>query len=456
MVILSIAIFVLCMAGLFILQRKKVSFNILVLGALGGAIAFGALLNRFDAGAVAQSMRWIGLVGEIYVRLLKMAVIPLIFVSIVCAIINQKSGRQLGRVAAWSLVFLLGTAAVAATVGGAAAIGFGLSAEGIAIGESEAATAHSLEEAAGGMGLLERTIVEIIPSNPFYAMTGQGANATLSVVLIACLVGIAVIGVRTYEPEQAELFTEWMNALNTLVVEIVMMIIMLTPYGIFSLMTGTVAGSDFSGILKLLKFVLASYSAILAMFAVHAALLAALGLNPLTYCRKALTALTFAFTSRTSAGTLPLTVRTLTEKMGVSGGVANLNASLGVSIGQNGCAAIYPAMLVVMVLPTVGRTMTPGFFLVMVLTITVVSIGIAGVGGGATFAGIMVLSALGLPVGIAGLLIAIEPLIDMGRTALNVSDGMVSALGTARITGNLRKEVYDDPRAEFVDQASGH
>ena len=329
-------------------------------------------------------------------------------------------------------------------------------AEGIAIGESEAATAHSLEEAAGGMGLLERTIVEIIPSNPFYAMTGQGANATLSVVLIACLVGIAVIGVRTYEPEQAELFTEWMNALNTLVVEIVMMIIMLTPYGIFSLMTGTVAGSDFSGILKLLKFVLASYSAILAMFAVHAALLAALGLNPLTYCRKALTALTFAFTSRTSAGTLPLTVRTLTEKMGVSGGVANLTASLGVSIGQNGCAAIYPAMLVVMVLPTVGRTMTPGFFLVMVLTITVVSIGIAGVGGGATFAGIMVLSALGLPVGIAGLLIAIEPLIDMGRTALNVSDGMVSALGTARITGNLRKEVYDDPRAEFVDQASGH
>lgn len=201
---------------------------------------------------------------------------------------------------------------------------------------------------------------------------------------------------------------------------------------------------------------LASYSAILAMFAVHAALLAALGLNPLTYCRKALTALTFAFTSRTSAGTLPLTVRTLTEKMGVSGGVANLTASLGVSIGQNGCAAIYPAMLVVMVLPTVGRTMTPGFFLVMVLTITVVSIGIAGVGGGATFAGIMVLSALGLPVGIAGLLIAIEPLIDMGRTALNVSDGMVSALGTARITGNLRKEVYDDPRAEFVDQASGH
>ena len=113
-------------------------------------------------------------------------------------------------------------------------------------------------------------------------------------------------------------------------------------------------------------------------------------------------------------------------------------------------------MLVVMVAPAAGRSMTPGFFLVMVLTITVVSIGIAGVGGGATFAGIMVLSALGLPVGIAGLLIAIEPLIDMGRTALNVSDGMVSALGTARLTGGLNKNIYNDPKAEFIDKAVRH
>ena len=353
-------------------------------------------------------------------------------------------------------MFLLGTAAVAATVGGLTSMAFRLDAAGIAVGETEKSTTLALADQAAGLGRLEDTLLAIIPSNPFYAMTGQGANATLSVVLIACLLGIGVIGVRTYEPEPAERFTRWINAVNLLVVEIVMMIIMLTPYGIFSLMASTVAGGDFSGILKLMKFVIASYSAIFVMFAVHAIILAALGLNPWTYCRKALTTLTFAFTSRTSAGTLPLTIRTLTEKMGVSGGVADLAASLGVSIGQNGCAAIYPAMLVVMVAPAAGRAVTPGFFLVMVLTVTVVSIGIAGVGGGATFAGIMVLSALGLPVGIAGLLIAIEPLIDMGRTALNVSDGMIAALGTARMTNHIDKRVYDDPAAEFVDQATGH
>ncbi len=456
MVLLNVCIFVLCVAGIFVLQRRKVSFNILVLTALAGAVVFGMYLNLLGGETAVQSMRWIGIAGNVYVRLLKMMVIPLVFVSIVCAIINQESGRQVGRIAVWALVFLLGTAAIAATVGGLTAMTFDLNAEGIAIGESEAYTTHSLEDKAQSVGLLENTIVEIIPSNPFYAMTGQGQNTTLSVVLIACFIGIALIGVRTYEPEHAAFFAKWINALNTLVVEIVMMIIMLTPYGIFSLMAGTVAGGDPAGILKLLKFVLASYTAILIMFAIHGVILAILRLNPLTYYKKALATLTFAFTSRTSAGTLPLTVRTLTEKMGVSDGVANLTASLGVSIGQNGCAAIYPAMLAVMVLPATGRAMTPGFFLVMILTITVVSIGIAGVGGGATFAGIMVLSALGLPVGIAGLLIAIEPLIDMGRTALNVSDGMVSALGTARITGNFNKNTFDDPAAEFADKAARH
>lgn len=456
MIVVNIGIFVLGLIGLLILQRKRVSFNILVLAALAGAVVFGVFLNALEGEVAARSMRWIGMVGDIYVRLLKMMVIPLIFVSIVCAIINQKSGRQLGRIAVWSLIFLLGTAALAGTVGGLTAMTFDLSAEGIAIGEAESATSHALTDKADSIGLLEQRIVEIVPANPFYALTGQGANATLSVVLIACLVGIAVIGVRTYEPEHAEIFTRWINAVNTLVVEMVMMIIMITPYGIFALMTTTITGGDFAGILKLLTFVLASYSALLLMFVIHGVILAVLGINPLIYAQKALAAFTFAFTSRTSAGTLPLTVRTLTEKMGVSGGVANLAASLGVSIGQNGCAAIYPAMLVVMVLPTVGRTMTPGFFLLMILTITVVSIGIAGVGGGATFAGIMVLSALGLPVGIAGLLIAIEPLIDMGRTALNVSDGMVAALGTAKITGNFDAVRYRDPAAEFVDQATGH
>lgn len=427
------------------MQKKGKSFNVRIVAGLFGGIIFGAILKTVaDDAAVSESLRWISLVGTAYTKLLKMMVIPLIFVSIVCAIINQKSGKNLGRITALVLAILLSTAAVAAVVGGVTAMAFGVSAEGLEIGEAESKKTSQLEEKAQEGLSIEDTIIDIIPSNPISALAGQGNNATLSVVLFAAFLGIGVIGVRTYAPEQAEFFGKIMNSLNTLVVEVVMMIIMLTPFGIFSLMTKTIAGSDYTSILRLVTFVLASYTAIFIMFIIHGLILAAVGVSPLTYFKKAMTTLVFAFTSRTSAGTLPLTIRTLTDDMGVDNGVSNLAGSLSTSIGQNGCAAIYPAMLVVMVAPAVGQAITPSFFILMVVIITFASIGIAGVGGGATFAGIIVLSALGLPVGLAGLLVGIEPVIDMARTALNVSDGMVTGLVTAKITNNIDMTVYND------------
>lgn len=442
---ISVICFLVYLGVLFVLQKKGKSFNVRVVAGLLGGIIFGAILKTVaDDMVVSESLRWISLVGTAYTKLLKMMVIPLIFVSIVCAIINQKSGKNLGKVTALVLVILLSTAAVAAVVGGATATAFHVSAEGLDIGEAESKKTTQLEEKAQTAASFEETIIDIIPSNPIYALTGQGSNATLSVVLFAAFLGIGVIGVRTYAPEQAEFFSKIMNSLNTLVVEVVMMIIMLTPFGIFSLMTGTIAGSDYTSILRLLTFVLASYVAIFVMFLIHGLLLAVVGVSPITYFKKAMTTLVFAFTSRTSAGTLPLTIRTLTDEMGVDNGISNLAGSLSTSIGQNGCAAIYPAMLVIMVAPTVGQAITPTFFITMVVVITFASIGIAGVGGGATFAGITVLSALGLPVGIAGLLVGIEPVIDMARTALNVSDGMVTGLLAAKLTKNIDMEVYND------------
>lgn len=444
-VTISIICFVIYLGFLAVLHKKKKSFNVRVIAGLLGGIIFGAVLKAAaDDAAASQSLHWISLVGTAYTRLLKMMVIPLIFVSIVCAIINQKSGKNLGKITALVLVVLLSTAAIAATVGGLTASAFGVSAQGLAIGEAEDKQTAHLKETAQDAKSIEDTIIDIIPSNPIYALIGQGGNATLSAVFFAAILGIGVRGVRTYAPEQAEFFGKIMNSLNTVVVEVVMMIIMLTPFGIFSLMAKTIAGSDYASILRLVTFVLASYTAIFIMFIIHGLMLAVVGCRPLTYFKKAMSTLVFAFTSRTSAGTLPMTVRTLTEEMGVENGISNLAGSLSTSIGQNGCAAIYPAMLVVMVAPSVGRQITPAFFILMVVVVTFASIGIAGVGGGATFAGITVLSALGLPVGIAGLLVGIEPVIDMARTALNVSDGMVTGLVAARLTKNIDMTVYND------------
>ena len=223
----------------------------------------------------------------------------------------------------------------------------------------------------------------------------------------------------------------------------VTLILRLTPYGILAIITKVTATSDYESIAKLGEFVVASYVALGIVFLIHLLLLTLAGLNPITYVKKVLPVLTFAFTSRTSAGTLPLNVKTQSEELGVPTGIANFAGSFGLTIGQNGCAGVYPAMLAIMIAPTVGiNPLSPSFIFTVILVVAISSFGVAGVGGGATFAAILVLSALDLPVALAGLLISVEPLIDMGRTALNVSGSMTAGILTSKVTGELDTSVY--------------
>src|SRR5690606_35451003 len=210
-------------------------------------------------------------------------------------------------------------------------------------------------------------------------------------------------------------------------------------------MARTVATSDFGAIMDLGKFILASYVALIAMFILHLIIVSLTGLSPLTYVKKTAEVLLFAFTSRSSAGALPLNIQTQTKRLGVPDGIANFAASFGLSIGQNGCAGVYPAMLAVMIAPTVGiDPLTPGFIATLILIVAISSFGVAGVGGGATFAAIIVLSAMDLPIALAGVLISVEPLIDMGRTALNVSGSMVSGVVSSRATKELDTTIYNE------------
>jgi hypothetical protein len=200
-------------------------------------------------------------------------------------------------------------------------------------------------------------------------------------------------------------------------------------------MTRVIAGSDGTAILTLISFVVASYLAIVLMFVVHALILALVGTNLKDYFRRVWPVLTFAFATRSSAAAIPLSIRTQVEELQIPAPIANIAASFGATIGQNGCAGIYPAMLAVMVAPTVGIDIDAGFIATLVLIIAVSSFGIAGVGGGATNAALVVLPAMGMPVTVVALLISIEPLIDMGRTALNVNGALTSAMVTRRIVG---------------------
>ena len=229
---------------------------------------------------------------------------------------------------------------------------------------------------------------------------------------------------------------------------IVNMVVGLTPYGVLALITNVLATSDFAAILDLGKFIIFSYVAIITMFLVHLLIVAGNRLSPLTYVKKAFPVLSFAFVSRTSAGAMPLNIETQSKALGVDAPTANFAASFGMSIGQNGCAGIYPAMMATLIAPTIGiDVFDPTWVVGLIAIIVISSFGVAGVGGGATFASLIVLGTMGLPIEIVGLMASVEPLIDMGRTALNVSDSMVAGITSSNFTGGLDRQMYADPNA---------
>lgn len=433
--------------GLSYMQKKHLSFTKRVLTALVGGIIFGAAIQLiFGSGAevITQANTWISIVGTGYVRLLNMIVIPLVFVAITSSIVNQDA-KSLKKSAFSIIAVLMITTAIAAGLGATVSTVFNLDSSELLAGQAEVDRGESLQTTLDDFQSksIPEQITEIVPRNIFFAMTGQGSSATLSVVFFAGFIGIATVGLRRKKPESAEAFTKFINMLNDVVMRLVTLVLRLTPFGVFALLTRFVSTSNFAEILRLFEFVLASYLAIIIMFVIHLIILSLYKLNPLTYLKKASVPLSFAFSSRSSAGTLPLNVETQTEKFGVSSGIANLSASFGTSIGQNGCAGIYPAMLAVMIATGTGVPMDIAFFVKLIIITAISSFGIAGVGGGATFAALTVLSSMGLPVALVGLLIAIEPLIDMARTALNVSGSMVSGLVTAKRLDEIDMEVYN-------------
>lgn len=219
--------------------------------------------------------------------------------------------------------------------------------------------------------------------------------------------------------------------------KMVRIVIALTPYGVMALMAKVFSTYRLEQFASLLGFIGACYLAVLMMFIVHGILLILTGKNPVQYYKTVWPALTFAFVSRSSAASIPLAIAAQ-EKCGVPNTIANIAASFGSSMGQNGCAGIYPAVMVAMIAPTIGiDPLSLTFLAAMLPAIALGSIGVAGVGGGGTFAALIVLSTLNFPVALVGIFIAIEPVVDMARTALNVNGSMMSGVLASRL---LEKE----------------
>ncbi len=442
---------------LFHLQFRHVSFTKRVFAGLGLGVAMGAAMQALYGAhgqLVKDTVAYLNIAGEGYVSLLQMIIMPLIMVSIIQAILKLRDASSLGKISALTIGALMVTTAIAACIGILMAKVFGLSAAGLTSTAAEVARGHYLEgklSAAQDISL-PNMILSFIPSNPFLDMTGARQTSTIAVVLFSVFIGVSATGVAGKKPEVFESFSNFVHVAHVIVMRMVTLVLRLTPIGVFALMSKVVASSSVQDILNLISFVVASYSALALMLCVHALIVTGIGLNPRRYFKKIFPVLAFAFTSRTSAGAIPMSVQTQTSRLGTPEGIANFAASFGSMMGQNGCAGIYPAMLAVMIAPTVGiDPMAPAFLLQLVAVITVGSVGVAGVGGGATFAALIVLSSMNLPVALAGLLISIEPLIDMGRTAINVSGSIAAGTFTSRMLGETDMDTFSSDAEVNLD-----
>ena len=448
-IILNLLVFA---ALLFVLQRMRargISLSWCVMTGLFTGAAYGLVLQNFfgiGSDEVLQTLAWSNVVGSGYVSLLKMIVMPLVLVSIIGAVMQMGEIATLGKIGGLVVGILVATTAIAALVGVGVSVLFGLSAEGLTEGARELARAEVLnvrQETVANLGFAQ-TLVTFITQNIFADLAGLRPTSIIAVVIFGMFVGVAGLLIDREDPDIGARFHGFVEVAQRVVLQLVRMVISLTPYGVLALMTKVSATSDGGDILSLINFLLASYVAILIMFGVHAIIVMLIGMNPLDYFKRVWPVLIFAFTSRSSAATIPLNVETQVRSLGNHSSVANLSASFGSTIGQNGCAGIYPAMLAVMIAPSMGiNPLDLSFIVSLVGIVAISSFGVAGVGGGATFAALIVLPALGFPVALAALLISIEPLIDMARTALNVNGAMTAGTVTSRVLGLSAEEGED-------------
>jgi L-cystine uptake protein TcyP (sodium:dicarboxylate symporter family) len=444
--LLNLLVFAALLLGLAQTRRSNWSLAKKVLLGLALGVLFGIGLHTvYGAGhpVLKSTISWLELVGNGYVQLLQMIVMPLIFASILSAVARLHSASSLGKISFLTIGTLLFTTAIASLIGISLTNLFGLTAEGLVAGTQEAARLATIQsDYAGKVADLNvpQLLLSFIPQNPFADLARAKPTSIISVVIFAAFLGMAALQLFKDDPEKGAKVVSAIDVLQAWVMRLVRLVMKLTPYGVLALMAKVVASSNVQDIVKLGSFVVVSYIGLGLMFAVHGLLLSLAGVNPLRFFRKVWPVLTFAFTSRSSAATIPLSIEAQTLRLGVPQAIASFAASFGATIGQNGCAGLYPAMLAVMVAPTVGiNPLDPLWIATLVGIVTLSSAGVAGVGGGATFAALIVLPAMGLPVTLVALLISVEPLIDMGRTALNVSGSMAAGTITSQVMGQTDK-----------------
>lgn len=433
------------------LPKKKFNFSAKVMFAtvvgliLGLAIQFvaGFPENPMSIAFVKETTLWYSLLGGGFISLIRMLVIPLVMVSIIHVIINMKEDANLGELVKKSLIVSLVMVAIS--------VGVGLILGNLfEVGKVSNEAMQAVAVTGGGkireVSNIVDTLKALIPANPVEAMVKLNI---VGLVIFSAVVGVAAKRMSKKYMHIVKPFYDLTNALQKIIVSMAMSIIKWMPLAVVPLLANTIAQKGIGAIAEVGKFIVVLYLATAIMFAIQMIAVSFFGLNPLTYVKKSISLMILAFTSRSSVGCLPVTISTLTNKLGVSESTASFVASFGTTAGMQGCAGIFPALTIVFVTNMSGQSMDATLIVMSIIVVSISSLGIAGIPGTATMAASVALSGTGLAslFSLINPILAIDPIIDMPRTMLNVTGAVTNALMVDKSLGSLNHEVYQNMEA---------
>lgn len=441
--ILILLFFLLVHINVNLKKKFKFSTRVIISTVLGFAagIVFQSTLGMVGAEQVPDVIKNVttaaSLVGRGFTSLLKMVVIPLVGLSVYNSIINSKNNENLKKLTGKSVVYYTVTVAISAIIGISVAMLFNLGV-GMKLPEGMEAWTGKGEY----KGLVD-VVVSFIPSNIFKAMS---ETSVIGVVIFAAFLGFATNRMSLKNPEKIQPLKDVTSALFAVMTSVTTTIIKIIPYGVAALMFDLTASYGLEVFKNLVTYLIVMFISLALVVVMQSINLAIHGINPFTYYKKAMAPLILALTTTSSMGTLPVTIETLEKEVGVSSPTANFTATLGTTIGMNGCAGVFPAVIAIMIANMNGIAITPVFLISLITVIALGSFGMAGVPGTAHIAATVVLGGMGLPFDPVAIVFPIDSIIDMGRTAVNVNGAMVISTVVDKEMGSFNESVLKSER----------
>ncbi|EOU1703800.1 dicarboxylate/amino acid:cation symporter [Clostridium perfringens] len=409
--ILAIVLSILATYAIYKIRKITNKFSFATLTALTLGVVLGIIFK--------ENILFLDTIGKAYMSLIKMIVVPLVVTSLITSIVRLENLDTLKLIGLKTFTVLLGTTGAAALIGIIVASSLNLG-QGLRFIGAENFKAREIPG-------FSKVLIDMLPSNPLAAIV---ENKIIPIVIFSMFIAIALVIEDNTNKEKAKPFKDFILSAYDIVLRITKMVLRIIPYGVFALIATAAAKNGMDTLMSLIWVILAVYiAAFLQFLFVYTPLISFVArMNPLKFFKGIFPAQVVAFTSQSSYGTLPVTIKSLVEGVGVSENIASFVAPLGSTIGLNGCGGFYPAIVAIFAANVFNVELTSYSYILIVLTAIISSIGIAGVPGSATMSTTVMLAALGLPIEALAMVIAVDSIIDMIRTATNVTGASVAAL----------------------------